>query len=109
MCRVFFSGGLCLTGRTAVSSFSFSNMLFLQNGRVRLGQGNGDVGFDVKGAADPVAEAVFVLQAWGKWYIRQGQEGFEFFKVASVPVEHIVRVIKIIMYDGRIGRNQFFV
>lgn len=50
-----------------------------------------------------------MLQAGGKRYIRQGQEGFEFVKVASIPVEHIVRVIKIVMYDGRIGRNQFFV
>ena len=50
-----------------------------------------------------------MFQAGSKRYIRQGQEGFEFIKVASIPVEHIVRVIKIVMYDGRIGRNQFFV
>jgi len=42
-----------------------------------LGQGNGDVGIDVKGTADPVAKTVFVFQAGGKRYIRQGQEGFE--------------------------------
>ena len=67
------------------------------------------VRLDIECAVYSVAEAVFALQFRRDGGKRSGQEVFEFVEIAAVPVEHIVGMVKVIMDDGRIGGNQFFI
>ena len=84
--------------------------LHLLNGiPVDMRQPDRYVRLDIECAVYPVAEAVFSFQFRRDGDERSCQEVFEFVEIAAVPVEHIVGMVKIVMHDGRIGSNQFFI